>query len=310
MKKPELKRRDFLKMGGLALGGLALKPWQDNLLAPEYVGESGMLGRVTLDRIRIRSGPSTNAEQVGELREDQVLPWLREVVGYVENHPNQRWVETPLGYVWSPFLQKTYSVINTPITALPNTAAGPGMWVQTTEPVVNVQLENLVAYMPLTQRQMGTFGGPRVYYSQIFWVDQTRVDNNGKVWYRLTEIVGNAGDVFWGPAEAFRPMTAEEVAPISPEVTGGDKYIEVNLRLQTLSAYEYGREVFFARVSTGRLDAETPTGNNFYPRQKSISARLGGANAGAAWDLGGIGFTTLFIGSGVALHSTFWHNQY
>jgi lipoprotein-anchoring transpeptidase ErfK/SrfK len=35
----------------------------------------------------------------------------------------------------------------------------------------------------------------------------------------------------------------------------------------------------------------------------------GGTNE-AGWDLIGIGWTALFVGEGVALHSTFWHNNF
>ncbi len=35
----------------------------------------------------------------------------------------------------------------------------------------------------------------------------------------------------------------------------------------------------------------------------------GGTNADG-WDLPGIGWTSLFVGEGVAIHSTFWHNNF
>jgi lipoprotein-anchoring transpeptidase ErfK/SrfK len=35
----------------------------------------------------------------------------------------------------------------------------------------------------------------------------------------------------------------------------------------------------------------------------------GGTNADG-WDLHGIGWTELFVGEGVAIHSTFWHNNF
>jgi lipoprotein-anchoring transpeptidase ErfK/SrfK len=35
----------------------------------------------------------------------------------------------------------------------------------------------------------------------------------------------------------------------------------------------------------------------------------GGTNE-SGWDLPGIGWTSLFVGDGVAIHSTFWHNNF
>jgi hypothetical protein len=61
------------------------------------------------------------------------------------------------------------------------------------------------------------------------------VAESGQVWYRLNEKYGS-GDIFWGQAEAFRPITAEEITPISPDVT--DKRIIVRVNQQTLSCME------------------------------------------------------------------------
>jgi lipoprotein-anchoring transpeptidase ErfK/SrfK len=41
-----------------------------------------------------------------------------------------------------------------------------------------------------------------------------------------------------------------------------------------------------------------------------VSSHMTGGTTGGGWDLAGIGWTTLFIGSGIAFHSTFWHNNF
>ncbi len=87
---------------------------------------------------------------------------------------------------------------------------------------------------------------------------------------------------------------------------------------QNLSCYEGNQEVYFARVSTGALynaNGErvevwaTPVGKHPVWR-KMVSLHMSGGTTGGGWDLPGIGWTTLFVGSGVAIHSTFWHNNY
>ena len=35
-----------------------------------------------------------------------------------------------------------------------------------------------------------------------------------------------------------------------------------------------------------------------------------GGTTGGGWDIPGVGWTILFSGTGVAIHSTFWHNDY
>jgi lipoprotein-anchoring transpeptidase ErfK/SrfK len=156
---------------------------------------------------------------------------------------------------------------------------------------------------------------PRFFYSQIVWVDRVRKDETGQVWYRLNERYGS-GDLFWAKAEAFRPLSTEEIGPLSPKEE--EKRIEVNIAYQTLSCFEAGREVYFARVSTGalynasgeRVDAwETPIGEHRIWR-KTVSLPLSGGSASAGWSLPAVGWISLFVGSGVAFHSTYWHNNF
>jgi lipoprotein-anchoring transpeptidase ErfK/SrfK len=37
---------------------------------------------------------------------------------------------------------------------------------------------------------------------------------------------------------------------------------------------------------------------------------LSGGSASAGWSLPAVGWVSLFVGTGVAIHSTFWHNNY
>lgn len=300
-----LSRREFLKLSGLSLGTIALSPLTNQLTQDFPQGQ--LLARNTKRGASVRALPDTSATKVGELAEDDVVAWLREVVGSNPYSASQRWVETPAGYVWSPFLQPVYNIHNQPVTTLRETSLGPGMWVETTVPWVSMVLVNDGPAGPFISRMVTEWGAPRAYYSQIWWADQIKVDDNGETWYRLNEKY-SYGDIFWAPAYAFRALTPEELSPINPEAE--NKYIEINLHRQTLSAFENGREVFFTRVSTGRDGAETSPGYNFYPWRKMLSAHLAGSNSGAGWDLTGVGYTTYFTGSGIALHSTFWHNNY
>lgn len=307
-------RREFLKLSGLAATSLAFRPWQHNRMLVD-TPDAPLLGRVTEGAINVRATPDITAAQTGTLYEDHLVPWLREVVGYNPYRPNQRFVETPQGYVWSPLLQPVRDLPQQPITELYETSLGPGMWVEVTVPFVDVRLENRVPFAPSVKFRVEELKlPPRLYYSQVIWVDDITTDSEGQVWYRLNERFGY-GDVFWGPADAFRRITPEDVAPLSPEIE--DKYIVVNLYRQTVSAFEEGREVFYCRTSTGMdyIDENgnstaTIPGENHRIWRKMLSAHMSGGTTGGGWDLPGVGFTTLFIGNGIAFHSTFWHNNY
>jgi lipoprotein-anchoring transpeptidase ErfK/SrfK len=54
---------------------------------------------------------------------------------------------------------------------------------------------------------------------------------------------------------------------------------------------------------------ETPIGESPIWR-KAISLPLSGGSASAGWSLPAVGWVNLFVGTGVAIHSTYWHNNY
>jgi hypothetical protein len=309
----KVTRRDFLKLAALGLGALGLNPWSRLYQLPTF--ERGVkFGRVTWWGTEVKRRPAVDAETIRTLREDEVIPWVRDVVGS-HYELNQTWVETPDGYIWAPHLQPVYDQPNTPLTDLPETSLGPGLWVEVTVPYVDLLLDNPPARSPWLQDRLDITPGPRLYYSQIIWVDRVRKDAQNRVWYRVNERWGY-GDIFWAAAEAFRPITEAEVEPITPEVE--DKRVVVDVGRQVMSCYEGNSEVYFCRVSTGalydylgnRVDFwSTPIGQHPVWR-KLFSLHMAGNTTGGGWDLPGIGWTTLFVGNGVAIHSTFWHNNY
>lgn len=310
-----VSRRDFLKLAALGAGSLAFRPLTKMAL-PEFP-QADYLGRITVGKMDVYARPDSNSQIVGALYEDSVVSWNREVVGSMPGRINQRFVETPNGYVWGGYVQPVQNQINSPATNLLQTSLGEGMWVEVTVPYVDLILENPPARAPWLQYQLSINIPPRFYYSQVVWVDQIRADESGQIWYRLNEKYGS-GDVFWGPAEAFRPLTADEVSPISPDINPAQKRIVVKIWEQTLSCFEGDTEVHFAKISSGALyDAwgnrvdewQTPIGTSPIWR-KAISLPLSGGSASAGWSLPAVGWVSLFVGTGVAIHSTFWHNNY
>lgn len=313
MTRHPLTRRDFLKIAALGAGALAFRPFV-RLGIPE-LQQSEPLGRVTVGKVDVYTRSDANSQIVGALYEDQVVAWIREVVGSMPGRINQRWVETSYGYVWGGDIQPVYNQPNIPVDDLPTTSLGPGMWVEVTVPFVDVILENPPARAPWLQYRESIGLPARFVYSQIVWVDQIRLNSDGEVWYRLNERYGS-GDLFWGPAKAFRPLAEDETTPINPAAE--EKRVVVNIDYQTLSCFEGKNEVYFARISSGALydawgnptDAwATPVGE-FPIWRKAISLPLSGGNASTGWSLPAVGWVSLFVGTGVAIHSTYWHNNY
>ena len=307
-------RRDFIKLSGLGLGAVALGSKGSPLARPFWQGDfpqSERLGRVVDELgtlINVRSAPSSDAPEAGQLTGDEVVPWLREVVGYTP-YRNQRWVETPQGYVWAPLLQPVKNLPNTPLTELPLNGADPGMWMEVTVPYVEAQLVNPVPLGFRTKFLVENRLPIRFYYGQVWWVDEIR-NTESRVEYRVRELYGSRGDQFWVPAAAFKPIYPEDAAPLSPEVE--NKQIVVNIARQTLSCYEGEREVYFCRVSTGRFGEETETPITDFSSvfMKYLSIHMEGGRAGGGYDLAGIGWATFIVTGGIAVHSTYWHNNF
>ena len=305
----QFSRRDALKLTALGLGSYVLNP---RVLA-EFPS-SGRLGRVCRGKVEIKARPDGNSQSVGVIYDDAVVPWLREIVGkpYSIYEPNLRWVETGEGYIWAPLLQPVLDQPNQPVDSLPLTSNGAGMWVEVTVPWVDLILDNPPPRSPWLKENLS----PRLYFSQILWVDQIKTDDQGQIWYRVNERYGTYGDIFWAVAEAFRPLGSEDLASINPEVE--DKRILINLNYQTLSCFEGRSEVFYCRISSGaKFDAEgnpidkwsTPLGSHPIWR-KVVSLHMSGGTTGGGYDLPGIGWTTIFVGTGIAIHATYWHNNF
>ena len=303
-----MNRREFLRIAALGLGSLALNPLHSLLQLPEFP-ESSRLGRILSDQTVVKARADIDSADVGLLNEDAIVPWLREVTGSRPLWDQQRFVETSDGYIYAANLQPVENRPNRPQTSL---AEGSGFWVEVSVPYVDLVLANPPARSPWMKHTTK----PRLYYSQIMWVDQIKIDDQKQVWYRVKEKYGTFGDIFWAIGEAFRPIQADEITPINPDAQ--DKLVVVDLNHQTMSCFEGNQEVYFCTVSTGgKYDAQgnpsekwaTPVGKHTIWR-KLVSVHMTGGTTGGGYDLPGIGWTTLFSSNGVAVHSTFWHNSY
>jgi hypothetical protein len=314
VKRKSISRREFLKLSALSLGGLALRPWGGQLFALQDFPQAERLGRVGWYSVDLKERPDHDSKSVGVLYEDAVVPWLREITGYRPFRNNQRYVETPDGYIWSGDLIPVRNERNQPMTSLPQSGPETGMWVEVTVPWVDTVMDNPPPRSNFFQYRVEHGMPLRLYCSQILWVDKIRIDDAGLIWYRVNERYGNPGDMLWAPGEAFREITPDEITPINPEVA--DKRIEVKLRWeeQFLSCYEGNSEVYFCRVSTGVESGSTPLSAfgspGFQIWRKLHSLHMSGGTNAEGWDLPGIGWTALFHGDGIAIHATYWHNNF
>jgi hypothetical protein len=318
--KTPINRRKFLEKSLFSIGGLALLPSNSlKVLSINDWPETGMMARNTVykpNTLAIRNLPYENANIIRNLEDDECVPWLREVIGEAPAFsPNKKWVETPEGYVFASSVQKVKNHPNEPITALPTYGEENGMWVEVTVPYVNIELAN--SNSPWSPWLQGTPTNLwRLYYKQVIWVEDIRTNQDGQIFYQLKERYGSPGDVFWADARAFRKISEEEMSPINPE--SENKKIIVNINQQNLSCFENDNEVFFCRVSTGIMkdinwlpddSFSTPVGIHWIWR-KLYSLHMSGGASDSGWDILAVPWPSLFVGTGVAIHGTFWHNDF
>lgn len=316
----KISRRKFLQLSSVAAGAVLVNPkltvrkfTRNNNQMDSWPADSN-LGRNCLQGpINLRSTPDENGSVVKQLEKDAVVIWEKEVVGGAPGGLlSRRWVRTPEGYVYAPYLQPCRSILNVPISSFPSTSLGQGQWAELTVPYVDLTMDNPPARSPW----LSAVDYPRLYYSQIVWIDQVRDPGNGNLQYRVSEKYGSYGDVFWADARGFRILTNDDFLPISPDVA--DKKVIVNLTYQYLQCFEGSREVYFCRCSTGaKFNAAgeavdkwaTPPGPHPIYR-KLASLHMAGGNMESGYDTPGIGWVSIFAEGGAAVHSTFWHNDF
>ena len=326
--KHGFSRRDFLKIAGVGLGALAFKPFKietyyEKLYTPKRLPQfpdSEIIGRL-VDQTDIRSRPTNDPllnTAIGTLPADHLIPWEREVIGSVVALVNQKYLETPQGYIWSSRVQPTRNLPNTPITEIPT--GQPGFWVEVTVPYVELTLES-APISPWIQSLIQFNFPPRAYYGQVLWIDQIR-QSSGFVEYRWNESLGHGygfGDIYWADGAGLKVLAEQDVAPISPDIDPAEKKIVADLTYQTLSCFEGNNEVYFCRISsgakfdplTGAISEEraTPVGD-LNTHWKILSLNMSGGGSAAGYSTPAVPWDTVISGEGIAIHGAFWHNDF
>ncbi len=292
---PPLSRRDFLKFSGLGLLGAVLP----RLGAPRALA-GFQQGRVINNSIKVYDIPSFSGQSVKLYWQDTILPISGATVGDNTPEYNRIWYRIgEEGFAHSGSIQPVTTRLNEPVLEIPEG----GFLAEVTVPYTDALLELLVidsvAY--------------RYYYETTHWVTGVVLDPRGVFWYLVQD---DKWDEFtyYVPAAHLRRIPPSELTPLSPSVPGFAKRLEVNIPKQLVIAYEYDRPVFAARAATGARFSNgkyyTPEGRHstFHKRPSRHMAR--GNLAANGFDLPGVPWVCYFTKSGVALHGTYWHNDY
>ncbi len=313
-------RRDFLKLGGLSLAGLAFKGFTPDLISFD---EADVV-RVATTSWSVYSAPSLKSVITGTWYRDDLIHVYKEVTappptpdanGVVTPNPNPIWYRVWGGYAWRARLQPVKTILNVPVSSIPAAASipgGTGMLAEVTVPWTSPWRHSKAdGWLPLEVPLW------RLYYGSVHWVvaveSGPEIPGYNDAWYRIWDHV--ASFPYWVPAMHLRPIPTDTYAALSPEVPWDAKRIDVNLTKQTLAAYEYDKIVFKTTISSGipTSNMDTHVGK-FSIMEKLPSELMGEAKFSQTVDgyyqLPGVPWTCYFTGDGQAFHGTYWHDNF
>ncbi|MCX6026268.1 MAG: L,D-transpeptidase [Chloroflexi bacterium] len=295
-----ISRRSFLQLTGLSLGAAAFAP-----PPPEALASEAMLARVTARTVAVRARPDEAAPQLAGLTRDAIVAVEEETWSATGPRGNPYWFRIKQGFVHAGDMQPVRSEMNEVAGTIPSE----GLLVEVTVPFTQTRVKPSAEAEPLY----------RLYYEAAFWAVAAVEDSSGSAWYALLD--DRLDTRYYVRAEHLRPIRAEDLSPIAPEVPLEAKRVEVDLASQELTAFEYERAVFTTRISGGRLrsDPQPGQGHSFTPigefhvNQKVPSRHMGDARLTAdlfANEQPGVPWVSYFTYSGIAFHGVYWHNDF
>ena len=318
MTSPNVKRRDFFKIAAAAAVGLSagqtLSAWAKPIdpLPPTLSSSDNEFvpARVLAAAVPVYSSLDADRKLIRSVPRDKTI----EVSGEVEGpgpERNRIWYKTRDGFAYSAWLQKM-EPYRTP--RIYTDLGQWGMWIQT-----------IVAAAPAHAEPDANSRLDYVYnYGTVYHATEARIDALGRVWYNTNDEYASKEDNIsptnhWVPAIFFRKIDENEFKVINPDTP--DKHIRIELGKQRLTCYEGDQPVLTTRIASGasfkikdeEVDYSTPTGE-FSAILKMPSRHMRAPEAEhdtSAWfDLPGVPWNTFFTYDGIAIHGTYWHNDF
>lgn len=255
-------------------------------------------GRVLDPYIDVYEAPSFNAKRTGNLWQDAVVPVLGTTIGEDTSYYNPVWYQTPHGYANSGGIQPVSTRLNEPVGLLPEEGQLAEVTVPFTDAHWSPDRASLVAY--------------RFYFETTHWVLRLVKGIDDESWYAILDDKWDF--VYYVPARHLRMVSPTELEPISPDIPGVLKRIEVHLAEQVAIAYEIDQPVFMARIATGGRfrdgNFSTKDGNYSTYHKRPSRHMAAGDLASNGYDLPGVPWICYITESGISFHGTFWHNDF
>jgi hypothetical protein len=293
MKKDILSRREFLKLSGATVLSILLSELK---LKPSQAASVHMQGRVLATNLNVRDSPSFSGKKLTSVKRDSILDLAERIQGGQEGDYNRTWYRLAnQSYVYSGWIQEVKTILNPVVKSIPKT----GVLGEITIPYAESSYGINRSPSP----------GPRLYYATTHWITALVADKrDGSLWYQAYDAAIKV--YYYIRPEWVHLFSKEEIAPLSPQVPGNEKHMGIYLERQLLLAYEGGTLVYAARVSTGRKNYESPLGWSYTFHKRPTYHMFGGADEYSIFDLPGVPWDSYITENGVAIHGTYWHNDF
>lgn len=313
-------RRHFLKLAGATAAGVTLSQtlsaWAKPIDLPHPTAPLATEEEFVPARVLAASVPVYDSLDTAKRRIIRSVPRDKtiEVTGELDGpgpERNRTWYKTRDGYAYSAWLQKMEPY------RTPKVYTDLGKW--------GIWIETIVANAPAHSQPDETSPLNYTYnYGTVYHATEAQVDATGRVWYNTADEYTSKTDNIspthhWVPAVLTRKLEEQDWKAINPHTP--DKRIEVNLAQQRLTCYEGDKSVLTSRIASGAafkvgeetLDFTTPHGEfSAILKMPSRHMRAPEAehNTSAWFDLPGVPWNTFFTYEGIAIHGTYWHNDF
>jgi lipoprotein-anchoring transpeptidase ErfK/SrfK len=290
-----LSRREFLKAAGAGLLGLFLADLRRNGI---FAAQTPKKGRMIDSSVELFSEPFLNARIMHLFGRDEVVEVTGEDQGDrgYGNPFNSTWYRVNDGYVYSGRVQPVETQHQKPVFEIP----AEGVLGEITVPLCD------------TRRAVSRYAdrGYRIYYATTHWISETVVNRDEKsIWYKIYD--RQTQESLYVPAHEMRVVPPAELTLLSPNIPEEQKRIYIDRASQTVTAFQGEQAVLITRCASGPKGSETPLGEfRTYHKSPSVHMTNQGDGTEYTYHLPGVPWVSFFTGSGVALHGTYWHNDY
>lgn len=294
-----LSRREFLRRSCLGAAAAGCFPAADRLLE----NDSLPLGRITATSVQVWKKPGKDAEAAYSVQRDQLVQLYEPIE--VDGYRNPLWYRVWGGYVHSARVQPVEFNYQPFVADIPEGGC---------------LFEVSVPYTRSYRLERGEWvKNYRLYHGSTHWVSGRNPGPDGEDWYEVKDSYARS---YYVRPEHLRRVDPVELAPIAPDVPRNQKWIEISIEDQELTAYQQGQVVLRTKISSGlplnrelepgELPTETPLGDHFI-KVKTVSRHMGEERFTDALDSGaypGVPWVCFFDKDGYSLHGTYWHNNF